>query len=221
MAKNIKLKDLINESTSFTGIGGFVPLAPINSTSMTRISDLVEASWVEEDKKKVDRGSFIDEVKAFGNIGEKVYRKTSLQKVAKSLSELAEKARVATLQETDDWFDKVTINKNMKSLGNASGEFTKIAKEANSLQQRMESLYEDIGHILGRYYDLDEAEIAVKEAGEDPAGPQSGGGEEYEKFFRAALKKFGVSEPDKLPDEKKAEFYNYVDANWKGDNESD
>ena len=65
MAKNIKLKDLINESTSFTGIGGFVPLAPINSTSMTRISDLVEASWVEEDKKKVDRGSFIDEVKAF------------------------------------------------------------------------------------------------------------------------------------------------------------
>ena len=113
------------------------------------------------------------------------------------------------------------MNKNMKSLGNASGEFTKIAKEANSLQQRMESLYEDMGHILGRYYDLDEAEIAVKEAGEDPAGPQSGGGEEYEKFFRAALKKFGVSEPDKLPDEKKAEFYNYVDANWKGDNESD
>jgi len=36
-------------------------------------------------------------------------------------------------------------------------EFTKIAKEANALQQRMESLYEDMGHILGRYYDLDEA----------------------------------------------------------------
>ena len=45
----------------------------------------------------------------------------------------------------------------MKSLGNTSGEFTKIAKEANALQQRMESLYEDMGHILGRYYDLDEA----------------------------------------------------------------
>ena len=36
-----------------------------------------------------------------------------------------------------------------------------------------------------------------------------------------ALKKFGVTEPDKLPDDKKKEFYNYIDANWKGDNESD
>ena len=45
----------------------------------------------------------------------------------------------------------------MKQLGAASSDFTKIAKEASSLQQRMESLYEDMGHILGRYYDLDEA----------------------------------------------------------------
>ena len=36
-----------------------------------------------------------------------------------------------------------------------------------------------------------------------------------------ALKKFGVSEPDQLPDDKKKEFYNYVDANWSGDKESD
>ena len=36
-----------------------------------------------------------------------------------------------------------------------------------------------------------------------------------------ALKKFGVSEPDELDDDKKKEFYNYVDANWEGDNESD
>ena len=44
---------------------------------------------------------------------------------------------------------------------------------------------------------------------------------EYQKFFNAALKKFGVTEPDKLPDDKKKAFYNYVDKNWEGDNESD
>ena len=63
--------------------------------------------------------------------------------------------------------------------------------------------------------------VEVKEdTGKDEPGTQ-GDKEEYQKFFTAALKKFGVSEPDELPDDKKKEFYNYVDANWEGDNESD
>lgn len=48
---------------------------------------------------------------------------------------------------------------------------------------------------------------------------ESGDKEEYQKFFQAALKKFGVESPAELDDEKKKEFFNYVDANWKGDNE--
>lgn len=44
----------------------------------------------------------------------------------------------------------------------------------------------------------------------------------YQKFFRSALKKFGVDQPDKLADDKKKEFYNYVDKNWDaGKNETD
>ena len=45
----------------------------------------------------------------------------------------------------------------VNEIGFAAASVAKIAKEANALQQRMESLYEDMGHILGRYYDLDEA----------------------------------------------------------------
>ena len=159
MAKDIKMKDLIKESfgsTAFSTVGGLVTLRPVNSVSVPGMSELVEGEWFGEDKKRVDAGAFVEEVKNFSRMGEWIYREGSLRDVAKGLSELADKARIATLQETDDWFDKVTINKNMKSLGNTSGEFTKIAKEANALQQRMESLYEDMGHILGRYYDLDE-----------------------------------------------------------------
>ena len=159
MAKNIKLKDLIKEgftTSAFSTVGGLVTQKPINTVSVPGMSELVEGEWFGEDKKRVDAGAFVEEVKNFSRMGEWIYREGSLRDVAKGLSELADKARIATLQETDDWFDKVTINKNMKSLGNTSGEFTKIAKEANALQQRMESLYEDMGHILGRYYDLDE-----------------------------------------------------------------
>ena len=39
--------------------------------------------------------------------------------------------------------------------------------------------------------------------------------------FNAAIKKYGVSSPDELDDEKKKDFFNYVDKNWSGDNEAD
>ena len=45
--------------------------------------------------------------------------------------------------------------------------------------------------------------------------------EEYEKFFQSALKKFGVSSPSELKGDKKKEFFDYVDKNWKGENEED
>ena len=49
--------------------------------------------------------------------------------------------------------------------------------------------------------------------------PEGGDKEAYQKFFNAALKKFGVSSPDELEGDKKKEFFDYVDKNWKGDHE--
>ena len=44
---------------------------------------------------------------------------------------------------------------------------------------------------------------------------------EYQKFFMAALDKFGVKSPSEFSSEdKKKEFFNYVDKNYKGKNES-
>tara|TARA_Y100000782_G_C10015695_1_gene194783 strand:- start:148 stop:603 length:456 start_codon:yes stop_codon:yes gene_type:complete len=43
--------------------------------------------------------------------------------------------------------------------------------------------------------------------------------EAYEKFFNKALKKFGVSSPAELEGDKKKEFFDYIDKNWKGDHE--
>ena len=193
MAKDIKMKDLIKENfgtTAFSTVGGLVTLKPSNTVSVPGMSELIEGEWFGEDKKRVDAGAFVEEVKNFSRMGEMIYREGSLRDVAKGLSELAEKARIATLQETDDWFDKVTINKNMKSLGNTSGEFTKIAKEANALQQRMESLYEDMGHILGRYYDLDEALDAVGDEDDDIDNDgYSDASDDYLKKRRKAISK--------------------------------
>jgi hypothetical protein len=45
------------------------------------------------------------------------------------------------------------------------------------------------------------------------------GKEDYQKFFSGALKKFGVSSPMELSGEKKKDFFNYIDDNYKAKNE--
>ena len=42
---------------------------------------------------------------------------------------------------------------------------------------------------------------------------------EYQKFFQATMKMFGVKSPKDLSDKKKKEFFNYVDKNYKAKNE--
>jgi len=112
---------------------------------------------VFEDSPKVDKYKVVEGVKNFGIVGKQLYNNNNIVEIAKQLSEIAESAHNHILGEQDDWFDKVSVNKNMKSLKGGVMEFQKTAKEAQQLNQRLTALYEDIGHVLNRYYDIDEA----------------------------------------------------------------
>ena len=105
----------------------------------------------------------------------------------------------------------------MKELTSLSGQFKKVASEAQSLQERMSTLYEDMGHILGRYYEINGGKVQSDEVKEEFNGMVREG--EYEEFFQSAMKKFGISSPDELDDDKKKEFFNYVDKNYSAKDE--
>ena len=45
-------------------------------------------------------------------------------------------------------------------------------------------------------------------------------GEAYQNFFKSALSKFGVKSPADLDNDKKKEFYDYIDNNYKAKNEA-
>ena len=112
---------------------------------------------VFEESPQVDKYKVVEGVKNFGIVGKALYNNNNIVEIAKQLSEVAESAHNHILGEQDDWFDKVSVNKNMKSLKGGVVEFQKTAKEAHQLNQRLTALYEDIGHVLNRYYDIDEA----------------------------------------------------------------
>ena len=122
---------------------------------MAKLKNILQE--VFEDSPQVDKYKVVEGVKNFGIVGKQLYNNNNIVETAKQLAEIAESAHHHILGENDDWFDKISVNKNMKTLKGSVVEFQKTAKEAQALNQRMTALYEDIGHVLNRYYDIDEA----------------------------------------------------------------
>jgi hypothetical protein len=203
-----KLKDLVKEN--FSVVGGVVSTPAINA-GYGSLSQIVKEKYGEQ-TQKVSSKQVGEALRSYNRLGETLYQQQSLKETAKKLSQIAEMAATHTVQETEDWFDKVTVSRNMKELTNHSKSFAKIAEEASSVQQRLAGLYEDMGMILNRYYDIPESEEKDKEE----YGSNTIEEGDYEEFFQSAMKKFGISSPDELgSDEEKKKFFNYVDKNYK------
>jgi len=215
-----KLKDILKEN--FSIVGGVVSTPALNSGDGSSLTGIVEDIYGQK-TEKVSAKDVQNAIREFASYSKVLQKEENLQKIAERLSTIANSARTYTVSETEDWFDKVTVNRNMKELTNLSKQFGKIAQESNSLQQRLGGLYEDMGHILGRYYEIegdDQHDDKVEAGLEEPRAHDIEEGD-YQAFFQKAMKKFGISSPDELDDEKKKKFFNYIDANYKGKNETD
>ena len=212
-----KLKKIIKEN--FSLVGGVVSVPAVNA-GYGSLSQIVKEKYGEQ-TQKISSEQVSKALQSYNKLGETLYQQQSLKKTAKSLSEIAEMAATHTVQETEDWFDKVTVTRNMKELTNHSKQFSKIAEEASSVQQRLSALYEDMGVILNRYYDIPETHIPGHDDNDRDMRDKEEYGStikegDYEEFFQKAMKKFGIKSPDELKnDEAKKKFFNYVDKNYK------
>ena len=98
--------------------------------------------------------------------------------------------------------DKKKIYKSFKTFFEESGLLDEKWTDKKKKKKKKKAVkgYEEVAHI--------ETPLEEKDT-------------KYQEFFRKALKKFGVTEPDQLTGEKRKEFYNYVDKNWKAKKETD
>jgi hypothetical protein len=99
---------------------------------------------------------FLEIISTYGQHREGMSRKSDIRQVAETLGGIADAAQEYTLREGGDWFDRVTIKRNMTELKKFQAAFEKEAQEATAQQQRLEALYEDMGHVLGRYFEIAE-----------------------------------------------------------------
>ena len=123
---------------------------------LQQLSEAIERAHNEANAKMnlSEKAQVLQELKEYSSLGEVIYRSDGLREAASRINELVEKAERIALQETEEWFDEVTVKRNMKELTSNNKEFSKTVSEVTKLQQRLESLYEEMGNNLSRYYEI-------------------------------------------------------------------
>jgi hypothetical protein len=127
----------------------------------SNLTSLLNEKYLGEEEKpqisKEQKKAFMEAVSNYHTYGESIYRNESLREITEKIHEVVKIAENLTLQESEHWFDNMTVSRHMKQLGEAYKVFEKTSKEVTALQQRMESAYEDIGSVLNKYYKVNEA----------------------------------------------------------------
>ena len=121
---------------------------------MIKLKDLLKE---EEDFQQLPtelKKHFLEIISTYGQHREGMSRKSDIMQIAETLGGIADAAQEYTLREGGDWFDRVTIKRNMKELKALHEKFQKESLEAKAQEQRMEALYEDMGHVLNRYFEI-------------------------------------------------------------------
>ena len=108
-----------------------------------------QSNFQPEQKKKL-----MEMASMYENYGKSIQNEEAIVNSAKALTELCELAEMYALNECGEWFQKKLVERDMKEVKKRIGEYNKIAKEAYARMQQLGVAYQDIGHILGRYYDL-------------------------------------------------------------------
>ena len=103
---------------------------------------------------KEEKKAFLEAVSQYHRLGEMVYRNNQLSELSETLSNIVSTAENLTIQESEHWFDNVTVSRHMKQIQEAYKVFEKTAGEMSGMQQRLEAAYEDIGTVLNKYYNV-------------------------------------------------------------------
>ena len=131
---------------------------------MIKLRDLLKETEEFQQLPNEIKRHFLEIISTYGQHREGMSRKSDIRQVAETLGGIADAAQEYTLREGGDWFDRVTIKRNMTELKKFQAAFEKEAVEASAQQQRLEALYEDMGHVLGRYFEI--AEITEQQMAE-------------------------------------------------------
>jgi len=140
-----------------------VEMTPISMDNQNKpIQDDKVQNTNEPQKLPIElKKKFLEIISTYHSYQAQMNRPSDISEVANTLGAIVEAAKELALNEAGDWFDKVTIKRNMQELEKLDQKFEKFAIEARDMDSRLHALYEDMGHILNRYYEISDIDPAV------------------------------------------------------------
>ncbi len=116
-------------------------------------------SGLDEEQKK----TFLEAVSGFNRFNESIYREQVLSDITHDIVKIGKLAEIYIMAEQEDWFDGISVKRDMKSLQDSIKMFEVTAKEVSVLKQRLESVYEEVGGKLGKYFDISDDLVKEEE----------------------------------------------------------
>lgn len=132
----------------------------------TQLKVLLQEKFLKEAPKQVEtpveytaeeKKQFVDALSSLSTFGEDIYTKRDLKNAVtalKTISDMASNMLEKTGNDDKEWFDSITVGRNIKQLQENIKIFERTAREVTELQHRLSNSYEEIGQVLSKYFDV-------------------------------------------------------------------
>jgi predicted nucleic acid binding AN1-type Zn finger protein len=137
-----------------------IPVSELKRMVKEAVSQVIneekEPSHGEQEVKLTpeEKTKYMESILRFNEYGSQIYRSTDIEETLKNIKKIVEFASKNIVDESGDWFDKVTLTRHSKKMQESLKLFEKTATEMKQLQQRIEAVYEEIGETLSKYYEI-------------------------------------------------------------------
>jgi hypothetical protein len=149
-----------------------------------------------------EKKELMELVSKYNEYGKALRCEEAIRETAETLAKIAKMAETYAMTESSDWFQGEVVKRDFKQANRISGDFNKLAQETYGKMQQLTALYEDMGHVLSRYYEINNMdEVAGAPAVAVPSTPVTTQ-EPSAVFGENSDEADGEEEKDKLPWEK-------------------
>lgn len=121
--------------------------------------------------------------------------------------------------EVEETYSPALVKKAVDMAKKSGGMMTPVSKKIEAMKKGLSDHPKVKAAFKAANEDVEVTDEIIEEANQMNEAEDKK--TKYRKFFDKALKKFGVSSPAELKGEKKKEFFDYVDANYEAENETD
>ena len=125
------------------------PQSPPPSPQVVGESPVSVKTLTKEEKK-----ALYELVNNYNEYGKILYEYHQLMKVAENIDKISQYAETYALNECGDWMQENTAVRHFKELKKMSEAFKKTASKCQQQNNEMVSLYEDMGNILVKYFEI-------------------------------------------------------------------